>query len=146
MSNPMSQCDRIGALRRRLKRHGRVMLAVVALVSAMAPMTGLQAATDLSSVPLPTYTVGSTVDIKPNILMVLDDSGSMDWDYLPDWANDTPNNYSAPTTGSAGADSLWTPNSSNLPAFLYYNSSFNGLAYNPAIVYSAPSMFTSAGA
>jgi type IV pilus assembly protein PilY1 len=118
-------------------------LAAAALLAAAAPVTGLRA-TDLSSVPLPTYTVGSTVDIKPNILMVLDDSGSMGWDYLPDWANDVPSNYTGPTTGSAGADTLWT--STSLPPFLYFNPSFNGLAYNPAIVYSPPTMFTSGGA
>ncbi|RYF55177.1 MAG: hypothetical protein EOO29_54140, partial [Comamonadaceae bacterium] len=101
------------------------MLAAVLAVAA--PLGTLQA-TDLSSVPLPTYTIGSTVDIKPNIMMVLDDSGSMAWDYLPDWANDTPPNYTS------------------LPPYLTRNSAFNGVAYNPAVTYLPPVGFQSSGA
>jgi len=69
MSNRMSPCDRAGALRRRPKRMRSFALAIAALLAAAAPFTALPA-TDLSPVPLPTYTVGSTVDIKPNILEV----------------------------------------------------------------------------
>jgi type IV pilus assembly protein PilY1 len=148
MSNRMSPCDRAGALRRQPKRMRNVALAFAALLAAAAPFTALPA-TDLSPVPLPTYTVGSTVDIKPNILMVLDDSGSMDWDYLPDWANDLPNNYTAPATGSSGSDVAWVsnePHNPNLPPYLYFNAAFNGVAYNPAVVYSPPLMFNNAGA
>lgn len=83
--------------------------------------------TDISTVPLPTYSISSSVDIKPNILMVLDDSGSMDFNYMPDWADDTPWNYSS------------------LPEYLTRNSAFNGLAYNPAVVYQPPITFTAAG-
>lgn len=37
--------------------------------------------TDIASAPLAT---ASNTSIKPNILFILDDSGSMDWEYLPD--------------------------------------------------------------
>ncbi|MBK7472040.1 MAG: hypothetical protein IPI73_16970 [Betaproteobacteria bacterium] len=48
---------------------------------------GVQAAqTDISTVPLETYSAPSSTDVKPNVLFVLDDSGSMDWDFMPDWA------------------------------------------------------------
>lgn len=144
MSKPMSRCDRGGALRRTASRHGAGALAALALLAAWVPGTGRSATTQLSSVPLPTYTVGSAVYIRPNFLMVLDDSGSMAWDYLPDWANDVPANYKAPSTGDAGADVTWS--GTPLPAFLYFNASFNGLAYNPAITYLPPTMFTSSGA
>ena len=40
--------------------------------------------TDLASVPLVTSSASA---VGPNLMMLLDDSGSMDWDYLPDWAN-----------------------------------------------------------
>jgi type IV pilus assembly protein PilY1 len=123
MFKPTLPCDR--ALRAGLPLVGTArVLAAAALVAL--PFTSLLA-TDLSSVPLPTYTVGSSVDIKPNILMVLDDSGSMDWDYLPDWANDTPPNYSS------------------LPSYLTRNSAFNGVAYNPAVRYDPPMAFSNTG-
>jgi type IV pilus assembly protein PilY1 len=59
------------------------------------------------------------VDIKPNMLYVMDDSGSMGRDYMPDWANDN-------------------------PAF-FTDASYNSIAYNPAIVYSPPVNFTGSG-
>ncbi|MBL0394854.1 PQQ-binding-like beta-propeller repeat protein [Ramlibacter monticola] len=104
----------------------RALGTAMALGVAAVPL-GLLAATDLSTVPLPTFAVGSAVDIKPNILMVLDDSGSMDWNYLPDWANDRPSNYSS------------------LPAYLFRNASFNGVSYNPAVRYLPPVTFNSSG-
>lgn len=123
MFNPISRCD--------APRRARASLAqwrpALAVAAALAVATHV-AATDLSAVPLPTFTVGSTTDIKPNILMVLDDSGSMDWDFLPDWADNTPGNYSS------------------LPSYLRRNASFNGVAYNPSVRYNPPIRFTSAGA
>ena len=44
------------------------------------------AQTDISTVPLETYSAPTSTDVKPNVLFVLDDSGSMDWDFMPDWA------------------------------------------------------------
>src|SRR5690606_8022222 len=75
-----------------------------------------------------TLTVKSEAEVMPNIMMVLDDSGSMDWDYLPDWA----------------AKSERADNYSDLPPYLFYNSAFNGVAYNPAVVYAPPINFTEA--
>ncbi|MDD0812584.1 PilC/PilY family type IV pilus protein [Curvibacter sp. RS43] len=80
-------------------------------ILALGLSQGSQASlTDLASAPLETASPGQ---VKPNILFVLDDSGSMVWDYLPDWAN----------TGN--------------PA-LFRNSRYNGLYYNAAITYSPP--------
>jgi type IV pilus assembly protein PilY1 len=145
MSNPMSLCNQAGAARQRPTSRRRAALAVVAALAAATTMTGLRA-TDLSSVPLPTYTVGSTTDIKPNIMMVLDDSGSMGWDYLPDWANDRPANYQSVSSGNFGDTwSNGSPHVPNLPQYLYFNANFNGVAYNPAVTYSPPVMFKSDG-
>lgn len=120
MFKPTLPCNRAGRL--------RPAAAVVALAAVLGVHLGVTAATtDLSSVPLPTYTIGTTTDIKPNILMVLDDSGSMAWDYLPDWANDVPGNYSS------------------LPPYLTRNASFNGVAYNPAVRYFPPVGFNTNG-
>ena len=91
------------------------------LLSSIILAVGAQAAvTDLSTVPLSTYFAPSSVDVKPNILFVLDDSGSMAWNYLPDSTNDTPGNYTS------------------LPDYLFLNSAFNGVAYNPAVRYLPP--------
>lgn len=107
------------------KRLGAASLAVLS-AALLAPAL---AQTDLSTVPLPTYSAASTTDIKPNIFFVLDDSGSMSWTYLPDWANTGPPNYTT----------------NNPPDWMFRNSAFNGQFYNPAIRYLPPLRFTSGG-
>ena len=75
------------------------------------------AVTDLSNNPLVT---AATATVKPNLLFVLDDSGSMGWDYMPDWAKtDT--------------------------EYLYQNSGWNTIAYNPAITYVPPVKYKADG-
>ena len=73
--------------------------------------TAAPAPTDLATAPLETST--ATL-VKPNILYVLDNSGSMVWDFMPDWAGD----YTSP--------------------WLIRNSRFNGVYYDPAITYTPP--------
>lgn len=65
---------------------------------------------DLATMPL--QTSGSS-DVKPNLMFVLDNSGSMGWDYSPDWAN---------------SSSDW----------LKDNSDFNTQYYDPEVLYSPP--------
>ena len=77
----------------------RSCMGVLALILA-APAFG--ALTDLATAPLET---SSATLVKPNIMFILDNSGSMSSAYLPDWADD----YSA----------------SSYP-YLYRNSRFNG--------------------
>jgi type IV pilus assembly protein PilY1 len=67
--------------------------------------------TDVASTPLITAAPNA---VKPNIMFILDDSGSMGSDYMPDEA--------AFASGKYGR----------------YASQCNGLAYNPAISYSVP--------
>jgi type IV pilus assembly protein PilY1 len=93
-----------------------------AMLTWMISISVYAATTDISSVPLNTYTATSSADVKPNVLYILDDSGSMGWDYLPDWANDN-----------------------SPPGYYYKNSSFNGVAYNPAIKYTPPVTYNSDG-
>ena len=88
------------------------------LVAQLALTTPLPAASmALATAPLATST---TSTVQPNIMFILDDSGSMDWDYLPDWA----------TTGSAN---------------LAKNANYNGVTYNPAINYKPPVLFDADG-
>lgn len=65
---------------------------------------------DLATMPLQT---SGTSDVKPNLMFVLDNSGSMAWDYAPDWAN---------------SSSDW----------LFANSDYNTQYYNPEVQYSPP--------
>ena len=87
---------------------------LLAGASLSLPLLPWAASTDLATAPLETST--ATL-VKPNILFVLDDSGSMAYAYLPDWAG----NYSA----------------SSYPQ-LYRNSRFNGIYYDPAVTYTPP--------
>lgn len=93
---------------------------LIALLALLTLGIGAQAGpTQLTNSPL---SGASSADISPNILFVLDDSGSMDWDYLPDWAGD-----------------------GNPPLFMSKNSSFNGVAYNPTVYYQPPKYFNEDG-
>jgi len=79
------------------------------------------AQTDISTSPLSTFSAPSTTDVKPNVLFVLDDSGSMSWDYMPDWADVSDDH-------------------------LFRNNSFNGVAYDPGVRYDPPITYNSSGA
>lgn len=73
---------------------------------------------DLARVPL--QTAGSS-DVLPNLMFVLDNSGSMGWRYTPDWAALDP-----------------VDNSLNAPNWLYFNPSYNTQHYNPEVTYTPP--------
>ena len=93
--------------------------ALFALIASLLVATSVHAAPpQLAASPL---SGASSVAIEPNILFVLDDSGSMDWDYLPDWA---------------GLSSQLNQT---------HNPRFNGIAYNPAVTYSPPRYFQADG-
>lgn len=62
----------------------------------------------------------STSDVLPNLMFIIDDSGSMDFDYTPDWAN------SAPGSSSLGFGIAYFRN----------NSAYNTQYYNPNITYT----------
>lgn len=70
------------------------------------------ATTDLAPAPLVT---SPTASVLPNIFLMMDDSGSMAWEYMPDNAG----NFNAGTYGAASYQC-------------------NGISYNPAITYAPP--------
>lgn len=115
--------------------HTSAFLASLLVLALAAPSAALGAQTDLSESPL---SGASSAEIKPNILFILDDSGSMDWTYLPDWAGTITYNASDDYAGSPKR--TWAPST-----YQSYNADFNGVAYNPKIRYQPPSYFTSAG-
>lgn len=73
--------------------------------------TARAATTDIANAPLASS--GNT-SVKPNIMFILDDSGSMDWEYLPDSVNN------------------------NNSKFCYRNYNYNGVYYNPNVTYALP--------
>lgn len=100
----------------------------VALAACVAlPLPALAAAVALATAPLATST---TSTVKPNVMFILDDSGSMGLNYLPDWVNDE-----IPST---------TTRYTSIPVLLR-NSGFNGVAYNPAITYTPAVLFNADG-
>ncbi|MEN6628838.1 MAG: hypothetical protein ABFC42_04265, partial [Sulfuricella sp.] len=50
----------------------------------MTSLCASAATTDISSSPL---TGSSSIAVKPNLMFIIDDSGSMGWEYLPDSVN-----------------------------------------------------------
>lgn len=93
------------------------LLGLALAISLVLPLCAKAAPLDLATIPLAN---SPTVTIQPNLLFVLDDSGSMGWNYMPDWA------------GSSDQS-------------LFRNASYNTMAYNPAIRYQPPAFFDAGG-
>ena len=87
---------------------------------------------DLSNNPM---TTSAATAVKPNIMFVLDDSGSMDWDFMPDYVSTT----STFTSGLCKQNSTtgWG-NGCVLADPPYYAAGFNGMFYNPTTNYVPP--------
>ncbi len=103
------------------KSFGGVILTSLAFANLQAGTTAL------GTEP---FTSSTKINALPNVMFVLDDSGSMEFDYLPDWAGPYRDINNAIAT----------------PTHRFFNSSYNGVAYNPATRYRPPVMYTSTGA
>ena len=110
----------------RLRRH----LATALMAAACALPLLAAAQTNISSSPLVT---GAANVIKPNIMFILDDSGSMSWNWMPDNVTQTGNCRLQGNCGGLGSQGSRTSSSPPMDA-----KEFNTLAYNPAIRYEAP--------
>jgi len=107
------------ALRRRSSAAIRamgIMMVVWVLGVIYTPAVAASSSVTVDQQPL---TVQQT--IPPNIMLMLDDSGSMAWDYMPDWG------YLTSSTGNG------TPTNDQAR-----NSAINGAYYNPTITYNPP--------
>jgi type IV pilus assembly protein PilY1 len=89
------------------------------------------AITDIATSPLVT---SATTAVLPNVMFILDDSGSMDYEFLPDWAG--LNVYGGTSHYCKATNGTWVANCNIHPP--YKSGDFNGVAYNPAITYSPP--------
>jgi type IV pilus assembly protein PilY1 len=106
-------------------QHKFIHLFAVALLALSAGLSNA-AVTDLGTAPLVSATTG---DVLPNLMYILDNSGSMGWDYMPDYVND---NNKCKSTGTSG-DFSATCGFGDPP---YNTTDFNSIYYNPAITYS----------
>lgn len=97
---------------------GARLLAIVLGASLAASTPALAATVALATAPLATST---TTSVKPNLLFVLDDSGSMAWSHMPDDTNDG---------GSAV--------SFNFGFYGGRSSQCNQVYYDPAVTYKPP--------
>ncbi len=81
----------------------------------------------ISSEPLGT---GTGLSVKPNLWFILDDSGSMDSTFTPDYVND-----SICSSNMSSFGSTYGCNVGDVP---YMAAGFNKSYYNPAITYTPP--------
>jgi len=103
------------------------MLACLALCAGLAVPYAAPHAAQVGLVSLATAPLANstTTAVLPNIMFTLDDSGSMDWDFMPDWVG-----YSYSRASQKN---------------LYRNAAWNLTYYNPAITYSPPVHFNADG-
>lgn len=98
-----------------------LMLIINIGLPTLAKAAAVTTPLDLATTPLAS---SSTTPIQPNLLFVLDDSGSMGWNYLPDWADDP---LCKKSSGQYNEDCADKPP--------YRSSDFNAIYYNPEVVY-----------
>lgn len=101
--------------------HTRILAAIVVVSHLLQPLVAAAASTDLTDVPLAVQT-----GAQPNILFILDNSGSMDWGSIT--GDDALFEY---TAYSQGADA-------KKDRAAYYSPTYNKLYYNPQITYAPP--------
>jgi type IV pilus assembly protein PilY1 len=111
------------------------------LQAAFAATAALSASSALSAPPLNISTdpLGtSTTSVTPNVMLILDDSGSMLSDFLPDYVNDDNGTGTTAACADAGDDGSGLTDSPDPcvqgdPPFA--SPDFNGVYYNPNVLY-----------
>ena len=93
-------------------------------------------ATDISNTPLVTSTATA---MRPNIMFVLDDSGSMASTFMPDYIDDnSPTSHPAMCRAYNTTDGGWAKKQCQQSDPPYNSANFNGMYYNPNFVYQPP--------
>ena len=127
-------------------------LGLVLAATLIAPHAARAEVVDLATSPLANAT---TTNVRPNLMFILDNSGSMNWDYMPDLVVDANyckgsgtgtslrccRNPSGTNLSSSSRTSTCLPSSSatdlrGMPPF--YASEFNKIYYDPTVTYSPP--------
>jgi type IV pilus assembly protein PilY1 len=122
---------------KRMLETKRTVAAIAALLGSILPAQAglLNIATD----PLGTATTSN----KPNVMFILDDSGSMGRDSMPDYLDDSHNPGASNPTTAACADAAdddsgsigGSPDACVFGDPPYNSPDLNGIYYNPAIFY-----------
>ena len=121
-------------------RNTRLILACTFALAGAAALPAVAQQLNISTDPLGT----GASSIKPNVMFILDDSGSMASDYMPDYVNDS-HNPPGTTAGcfdngddgdSGGGSNIGgTPNACILGDPPYNSADFNTIYYNPDLRY-----------
>ncbi len=119
----------------------KTLLIVSWLIGLGYGLSARAAVTDISSNPL--STASGTV-VRPNVMFVLDDSGSMNFNFMPDFLGYTQtagkcrasNGAMTATCGGTSQTGQNKPTNGGDPPI--YSPLVNGVYYNPAISYTPP--------
>lgn len=109
--------------------HARIknLFIAVLTLSSSCLLPNAQGAVTVDSNPLTVQ-----APIPPNIVMLLDDSGSMAWNFMPDLCSGSTENLAGVSCSSRGDINSQSDNDA------LTNASNNGVYYNPATTYSPP--------
>jgi type IV pilus assembly protein PilY1 len=113
-------------MKKRLPFFGALLPLILLALATLLPAGA--ATTNIAQVPL--LNINGTGTVKPNLMLLFDNSGSMDQAYTPDYVNDN-----LCRTGAALINGV-TSCTVGYPPFM--SPDFNKQYYNPAILYSAP--------
>jgi hypothetical protein len=118
------------------RKYRKLALAVLLAASGGGACVSFAAPIDLATTPLGTATTGTAV--KPNVMFILDASGSMNRDFVPDAVDPTVQDLgaTAQTSYTCRPDSRGS-NGCQRGDPPYYADRFNGLSYNPQFTYKS---------
>lgn len=103
-------------------------LLVLLVLVALLPATAMAAQTQIAQVPL--LNITGTGTVKPNLMLLFDNSGSMDQTYTPDYVNDNLCRSSISLAFGTRACTVGHPP--------FMSPDFNKQYYNPQIRYAVP--------
>ncbi|UMR29827.1 hypothetical protein MJ904_22770 [Massilia sp. MB5] len=103
------------------------LCAAVSLASLL-PLPAAAAPTNIAQVPL--LNISGTGTVKPNLMLLFDNSGSMEQSYTPDYVNDSLCRSRAQLSSGTTACTVGHPP--------FMSADFNRQYYNPALRYQPP--------
>ena len=108
------------------------------VAAALLASCGLAQAASTSIANSPLFTAPAS-NVQPNIMFLLDDSGSMQWDFMPDnVGNGTTNMCRSNDTTCDSNGNDGNLNGSRTYGAPFLASQFNVVSYDPTITYSPP--------